>query len=129
MPKTIDQWLAEARARIQRVDAHAAAAIQACGGLLVDIRPAEQRRRAGEIPGAIAIERNVLEWRLSPASAHRIPELAGPEQPVVIVCAQGFASSPAAATLIDLGVVHATDLVGGFEAWAASGLPVRRPEP
>jgi rhodanese-related sulfurtransferase len=128
MPKTIDELLAEARARLQRVDPRAAAAILAGGGLVVDIRPAEQRRRDGEIPGAIAVERNVLEWRLAPSSAYRIAELTGPEHEVVIVCAQGFASSLAAAALLDLGLVHATDLDGGFESWAASGLPVRRAE-
>ena len=126
MPKTIDELLAEARARLQRVDPLAAAAILTGGGLVVDIRPAEQRGRDGEIPGAIAVERNVLEWRLAPSSEYRIAELTGPEQEVVIVCALGFASSLAAAALLDLGLVSATDLDGGFESWAASGLPVRR---
>jgi rhodanese-related sulfurtransferase len=126
MPKTIDQLLTEARARLARVDPHAAAWIRDSGGLLVDIRPAAQRRHEGEIPGAIAVERNVLEWRLDPASPDRLPIVTGYHQPIVIVCSEGYASSLAAAVLQDLGLLGATDLTGGFRAWAAAGLPVQR---
>jgi rhodanese-related sulfurtransferase len=109
-----------------RVDAEAAANIAARGGLLVDLRPLEERRREGEIPGALAIGRNVLEWRLDPASLHRIDEVTGYDQPIVLVCTEGYASSLAAASLQDLGLVNATDLRGGFRAWVASGRPVER---
>ena len=126
MAKTVDQLLSEARSRLKRVNPLAAAAILARGGLLVDIRPGAQRLRDGEIPGAIVVERNVLEWRLDPVSAHRLPEVTGYEQEVVVVCSEGFASSLAAAVLLDLGLVRATDLEGGFQAWAASTLPVRK---
>lgn len=91
-------------------------------------RPAEQRVREGEIPGALIIERNVLEWRLDPASDHRLPAVTGHEQRIVLVCSEGYASSLAAAGLHEIGLLHATDLVGGFQAWAAAGLPVRRPQ-
>ena len=126
MPKTIDELLAAARARLARVDPQAAAAIREAGGLLVDIRPAAQRRREGEIPGAIVVERNVLEWRLDPASPHRLAGITGYDHSIVIVCSEGYASSLAAAVLQDLGLWGATDLVGGFRAWAAEGLPVQR---
>jgi len=96
------------------------------GGLLVDTRPVEQRRRDGEVPGALVIDRNVLEWRLDPASAHRVPNVAGYDQPIVVMCDEGYSSSLAAASLQDLGLVGATDLEGGFQAWAAAGLPVTR---
>jgi rhodanese-related sulfurtransferase len=121
----IDRLLSDARASLVRVDAPAAAEAMRRGALLVDTRPVELRRRDGEIPGALVIDRNVLEWRLDPTSPQRTAELTGAEQPVIVVCNQGYASSLAAATLRQLGLVNATDLVGGFEAWAAAGLPVQ----
>jgi rhodanese-related sulfurtransferase len=123
--KTVDQLVAQARSCLDRVDPHGAAAALERGGLLVDIRPTEQRRREGEIEGATVIERNVLEWRLDPSSAHRIAAVTGYDQEIVVVCSEGYASSLAAAVLQDLGFSRATDLDGGFRAWAASGLPVR----
>ena len=117
--------LAAARARLVRVSPAEAAQLVADGGLLVDTRPVEQRRREGEVPGALVIDRNVLEWRLDPASDHRIPEVTGYDQAIVVMCSEGYSSSLAAAALQDVGLVRATDLEGGFQAWAASGLPVR----
>jgi rhodanese-related sulfurtransferase len=86
---------------------------------VVDIRPEAQRRAEGELPGAVVIERNVLEWRLDPRGAHRIPEVRDHDQPVVVVCSAGYASSLAAASLVDLGFHRAADLDGGFQAWSA----------
>jgi rhodanese-related sulfurtransferase len=94
------------------------------GALLVDIRPQAQRAAEGELPGALVVERNVLEWRLDPASDARLPEAGDYRRPVIVVCSEGYASSLAAASLQDLGLVNATDLAGGFRAWAGSGLPV-----
>jgi len=125
MTSEIDRLLAEARAQLVRPGPRQAAEQLRRGALLVDTRPVEQRRRDGEIPGAVVIDRNVLEWRLDPTSPHRIAEVTGPEQTVILVCNEGYASSLAAATLRRLGVVNATDLDGGFQAWAAAGLPVR----
>lgn len=124
--RTIDDLLAGARARLRRVDAAQAAALQRDGALLVDIRPAAQRRAEGHIPGATVIERNVLEWRLDPASPHKLAAVTSHELPIVLICSEGYASSLAAAALQDLGLRHATDLIGGFHAWAAAGLPIRR---
>ena len=119
----IDRHLAEARARLRRLDpGQAAAAVQA-GALLVDIRPAEQRQREGEVPAALTIERNVLEWRLDPTSSARVAEVSGPDQSVVVLCSEGYASSLAAVSLQALGLWAATDVIGGFRAWAAAGLP------
>jgi len=87
---------------------------------VVDIRPLEQRQRDGELPGARVIDRNVLEWRLDPTSAHRLPEVSGPDQRVIIVCDEGYSSSLAAATLRQLGLHEATDVVGGYQALAAA---------
>lgn len=126
MPKTIDQLLAEVRARLQRLDPRAAAAAVADGALLVDIRPSEQRRREGEIPGALLVERNVLEWRLDPACPYRLPQVSTHDQPIVIVCSEGYASSLAAGVLQELGLQRVTDVEGGFQAWAAAGLPTRK---
>jgi rhodanese-related sulfurtransferase len=92
------------------------------GALLVDIRPQAQRETEGEIPGATIIERNVLEWRFDPASTARLP-VASYDLQVIIFCSEGYTSSLAAASLLDLGVRHATDLDGGFRAWQAAGLP------
>lgn len=89
--------------------------VTAAGGLVVDTRPVEQRRAHGELPGAVVVDRNVLEWRLDPTSPHRLPEVV-PSQQVVIVCNEGYSSTLAAATLRRLGV-DATDLEGGFQGW------------
>jgi rhodanese-related sulfurtransferase len=119
----IDRQLAEARARLHRLDAKQAAAAVDAGALLIDIRPAEQRRREGDVPAAVTIERNVLEWRLDPTSPDRISALSGPDQTVVVLCSEGYASSLAAASLHGVGLGGATDVVGGFRAWAEAGLP------
>lgn len=124
MARPLDDLLADARAQLVRLDPHAAAAARDAGAVLVDIRPFEQRSRDGEIPGAVVVDRNVLEWRLDPEGAHRIAEVAGSDQHVVVVCNEGYASSLAAATLQDIGLPRATDLAGGFIAWRAAGLPV-----
>jgi rhodanese-related sulfurtransferase len=124
--RTIDQILAEARSRLQRVGPQQAARAAGEGALVVDIRPAAQRAAEGEIPGALIVERNVLEWRFDPASAARLPQ-ASYDLRVIVVCSEGYTSSLAAAALQDLGVRHATDLDGGFCAWQAAGLPVTAP--
>jgi len=93
------------------------------GALLVDIRPAAQRRAEGEVPGALIIERNVLEWRLDPTSPSCLPEVLGPDQHIVLLCSEGYASSLAAATLRQIGLHRATDVDGGFKAWLRAGLP------
>jgi len=125
---TLDELLSKARDGIERVDPHQAAARQAEGALLVDTRPIAQRSADGEIPGAIVIERNVLEWRLAPSSHWRIPELGDADRAadhdVIVFCNEGYASSLAAATLRQLGLTRATDLAGGFVAWRDAGLPV-----
>jgi rhodanese-related sulfurtransferase len=101
------------------VEAANLAAEVAGGALVVDTRPVEQRERDGDLPGAIVIDRNVLEWRLDPSSPHRIPEATGTDVRVIVVCNEGYASSLAAATLRRLGLARATDLDGGFQAWRA----------
>ena len=129
MPLTVDDLLASARARIRRLDPHETAAACRRGAVLIDIRPTVQRRWEGEVPGAVVIERNVLEWRLDPASAHRLTRIAGQGRDIVVMCSEGYASSLVAATLVDLGYETAGDLDGGFQAWAKAGLPVRRRRP
>jgi rhodanese-related sulfurtransferase len=114
----IDRLLERARAVITpRPGPAELDAIRRAGGLVVDIRPIAQRSRDGELPGALVVDRNVLEWRLDPTSPWRLPEVTGPDQPVVLVCNEGYASSLAAATLRELGLRRATDLDGGFQAW------------
>ena len=115
-------WSGRDRA-FRRVGPHEAARLWASGGLLVDIRPRVQRAEFGEIPGAIVIERNVLEWRLDPSSPNRHDAVTGSDQDIVVVCQAGYASSLAAASLLELGLLRATDFVGGYEAWAQAGLP------
>ncbi len=118
--RSIDEILAAVRGRLERLEPRQAYAELGEGALLVDIRPAAQRAAEGEIPDALVIERNVLEWRLDPTSPHRLPQVTGPEQQVVLFCDEGYASSLAAATLRRLGLRHATDLVGGYQAWRRS---------
>jgi rhodanese-related sulfurtransferase len=127
MSSILTDLLEEARARLHRVDPHEARAAADAGALLVDIRPEANRRDEGEIPGAVVIDRNVLEWRLDPDGDHRIRGLTDDRDRIVIlVCNEGYASSLAAATLQSIGLPRATDLDGGFRAWAAAGLPVER---
>ncbi|SNS20497.1 rhodanese-like domain-containing protein [Actinoplanes regularis] len=121
--KGIADLLAEARARLDRLDPLRADAAIRDGAVLVDIRPAAQRAEHGEIPGALIIERNVLEWRLDPRSDARLPFANRYDLPVIVTCQEGYTSSLAAAALQDLGLHRATDLAGGFAAWAAAGLP------
>jgi rhodanese-related sulfurtransferase len=119
----VDRLLAQARRGLRRVDAEEAKQLYEDGGLLIDIRPAAQRAEFGEIPGAIVVERNNLEWRLDPGGSHRIPEAEDASRPVVIVCQEGYASSLAAASLLHMGRTAVTDLAGGFVAWKSAGLP------
>ena len=120
----VDRLLRRARSRISRIDAHEAARLLARGAILVDTRPVAQRQDHGAIPGSTTIERNVLEWRLDPTSPNRLPVLDEHDGPIVVYCQQGYSSSFAVASLVDLGLDDVHDLVGGFEAWAAAGLPV-----
>ncbi len=121
----IDGLLERVRQGYERVEAREAyGAARAGEALLVDIRYAALRDRDGLIPGALVIERNELEWRLDPRGSHRVPEATGHDLRVVVICNEGYASSLAAASLHQLGLHRATDLVGGFQSWRAAGLPV-----
>jgi rhodanese-related sulfurtransferase len=121
--RSIDDLLAEARSRITRVTPVEALARIAEGAVLVDIRPAAQRAREGEVPGALVVERNVLEWRFDPASEARLPQATGYDVDVVVLCSEGYTSSLAADALRSLGLTSASDVVGGYQAWVAAGLP------
>ena len=132
MRKTVDELLAAARSRLERLEPAAALAAQRDGALLVDLRSHDERARHGVIPGTLHIPRSVLEWRLDPVSPYRNEAACDLERLVVLVCADGFSSSLAAATLQELGFARATDMIGGFTAWMAAGLPVAgagSPEP
>ncbi|WUA62668.1 rhodanese-like domain-containing protein [Streptomyces sp. NBC_00224] len=127
-PVGIDELLDRVREDLDRVEAREAHdAARAGEALLVDIRYAALRERDGLIPGALVVERNELEWRLDPQGSHRAPEATGHDLRVVVICNEGYASSLAAASLRQLGLHRATDLVGGFQAWRADGLPVTAP--
>ncbi|MER5848827.1 rhodanese-like domain-containing protein [Streptomyces sp. NPDC002012] len=123
-PVGIDELLDQVRAGFVRVGPQEAVAAAADGALLVDIRYAELRERDGLIPGALVVERNELEWRLDPQGSHRAPEAVSHDLHIVVVCNEGYASSLAVASLRQLGLHRATDLIGGFQAWRAAGLPV-----
>ena len=120
--RSIDEILAEARGRIRRLDPELAHRALAHGAVLVDIRPAAQRAAEGGVPGALVIERNVLEWRFDPRSEARLP-IADYDLHVIVLCSEGYTSSLAAAALQELGIHRATDVVGGFHAWVAADLP------
>ncbi len=124
----IDQMLAQARSRLQRVTPAQAHDALAAGALLVDIRPDWQRAADGEVPGALLVERNHLEWRVDPACDARLPQVTGYDLQVIVLCSEGYASSLAADSLRSLGLHRATDVIGGFHAWAAQGLPIQHPE-
>jgi len=122
---TVEALLAGARARLERVTPEAARDQAANGAALIDIRSDGQRARDGELPGAFVIQRNVLEWRLDPDCPDREPALAQRGRRVILICNEGYQSSLAAATLRRFGL-DATDVIGGAQAWRASGLPLER---
>jgi rhodanese-related sulfurtransferase len=126
--RTIDQLLADVRLRIGRIEPEDVPARQAAGALLIDTRPWEQRSRDGEVPGALVVDRNVLEWRLDPSSPDRLPQVTGYDLEVVVLCHEGYSSSLVADTLRTLGLTRTVDVIGGFVAWAAAGLPVVAPD-
>lgn len=121
----IDHVLESARNRLRRLAADEVPAALRRGALLVDIRPQAQRAREGEVPenlNALVIERNVLEWRCDPTSGARLPQATGDDVEWVVLCSEGYTSSLAAVALQDLGLLRATDVIGGYQALLAAGL-------
>jgi rhodanese-related sulfurtransferase len=119
MTSRIDSLLEAARARLRRIDARDVPSALARGAVLVDIRPQAQRDHEGHVPSALVIERNVLEWRCDPTSSARLPQAVGDDVEWVVLCSEGYTSSLAAASLLDLGLYRATDVVGGYRALRA----------
>jgi rhodanese-related sulfurtransferase len=122
--KTVDDLVEQARSHLARLHPREALAAMQAGALIVDIRGDLQRARNGTVPGSVVIGRNVLEWRCDPDCANRDPRIGGLDRHLVLMCDEGCQSSLAAATLQELGFTRATDLIGGFRAWRAAGLPV-----
>lgn len=122
MTSRIDGVLQAARQRLQRLTADQLPAALRRGAVLVDIRPQAQRAAEGEVPAALVIERNVLEWRCDPTSDARLPQAVDDDVEWVILCSQGYTSSLAAAALADLGLHRATDVIGGYHALVAAGV-------
>lgn len=124
----VEEMLARARERLDRVEPGEAASELEEGAVLIDIRSELQRSRDGAVPGALCFSRNVLEWRCDPDSEARDPRVGGRERRLIVMCDAGYQSSLAARSLQELGFEHATDMVGGFQRWRAEGLPVEREE-
>lgn len=120
----IDGHLERVRASLDRVSARRAFEEQQAGALIVDTRTFEQRRVQGDIPGALRIDRTVLEWRLDPTGPWHVDGVSDAETRVIVMCREGFSSSLAAASLQQIGLRRATDVIGGFAAWREAGLPV-----
>ncbi|KAA0080601.1 sulfurtransferase [Mycolicibacterium sp. P9-64] len=118
----IDAVLEAARAKLTRIEARDVPAALRRGALLVDIRPAAQRALEGDVPAALVIERNVLEWRLDPTSDARLPQAVGDDVEWIVLCSEGYTSSLAAASLVDLGLHSATDVIGGYQALKSDGV-------
>ncbi|WP_408638186.1 rhodanese-like domain-containing protein [Nonomuraea corallina] len=121
--RSIEWILADRRRSLHRLSPAEAYARWLGGALVVDIRPAAQRAEEGEVPGALVIERNVLEWRFDPVGEARLPEATGYDVEVIVLCSEGYTSSLAAASLHELGLTRSTDVIGGFRAWREAGLP------
>ena len=121
--RTIDEVLAEARQRLRRLGPAETHEAMGHGAVLVDIRTQAQRAEQGRVPGSLHVERNVLEWRFDPQSGARLPQAAGYDVQVIVMCVEGYTSSLAAVALQDLGLARATDLDGGYRAWQRAGLP------
>ncbi len=127
LTQSVDDLLSSSRKRISRVTPSELADVTDSGGIVIDIRPAHQRSTEGPLPGALIVERNVLEWRLDPSSPHRLPAVRDHHQQVIVVCTEGYASSLAAASLADLGFERPGDLEGGYKAWATWARDKARP--
>ncbi|HEY6424100.1 MAG TPA: rhodanese-like domain-containing protein [Pseudonocardiaceae bacterium] len=123
--RSIEELLADARSRLQRLTPAQAHDAHVVGALLVDIRPGWQRAAEGEVPGALLVERNHLEWRFDPECDARLPQATGYDVQVIVLCSEGYTSSLAADSLRSLGLHRATDVIGGFQAWLAQDLPVQ----
>ncbi len=124
---SVDQMLAQARSTLRRLTPRQASDALAAGAVLVDIRPGWQRAEEGEVPGALVVERNHLEWRFDPQCDSRLPQASDYDVRVIVLCSEGYTSSLAAHSLRTLGLRKATDVIGGFRAWSADGLPVHQP--
>jgi rhodanese-related sulfurtransferase len=124
---SVEHMLRQARSRLRRLTPAQAHDALTAGAVLVDIRPGWQRAREGEIPGALLVERNHLEWRFDPECTARLPQATGYATQVIVICSEGYTSSLAADSLRQLGLHRSTDVIGGFQAWAAQGLPVHPP--
>ena len=120
----ISEVLAEAQARLRRLTPTEAASAMREGATLIDTREGDLRARDGQIPGSVHIPLSVLEWRVDPTSGHQSAAVAGREDRLILICHEGYSSSLAAVRLHDLGFANTTDVIGGFAAWAAAGLPV-----
>ena len=125
----IDDLVERARARIDRLTPGEARAAMERGAVILDTRTYEQRRADGVIPGATVMNRNVVEWRVDPTSGWEDPAVVARTGPVIVMCDEGFASSLAAATLVDLGIEDAADMIGGYQAWKEAGLPTEPAPP
>ncbi|MGI8904664.1 MAG: rhodanese-like domain-containing protein [Solirubrobacteraceae bacterium] len=122
---SVEELLAAARSRLTRLQPREADEAVRAGAVIVDIRPDSQRTPDGAVPHALIIARNVLEWRCDPTSDARDPAVSDPRRRIIVMCDEGYQSSLAAATLLELGLPLATDLIGGFQAWRRAGLEVR----
>jgi rhodanese-related sulfurtransferase len=125
----IERMVEADRSLLQRLEPREADAAVRRGGVIVDIRSHEQRVEHGVVPGSVRVHRNVLEWRVDPSSGWHDDRFAAYDGPVIVMCQEGYSSSMAAATLQRLGFTRATDMVGGFEAWAEAGLPTQPLDP
>jgi rhodanese-related sulfurtransferase len=124
--RTVTDLLEQSRRHLRRLDPGAAYSAMRGGALLIDTRSEEDLARRGRVPGSLHIPLSVLEWRVDPGSSHRNPQVGGLDRHLILLCAQGYSSSLAARRLQELGFSRATDVIGGFEAWEAAGLPVER---
>lgn len=122
--RTIDDVLAMAQARLRRLTPQAAHSAMRDGWILIDTRSSDERRADGVVPGSLHVPLSVLEWRVDPASGHQHPRIAGRERRLILLCAEGYASSLAAVRLHELGFTETTDVIGGFAAWRDAGLPI-----
>jgi rhodanese-related sulfurtransferase len=127
--RTLEQLLAEASTRIHRYQPAQAFTAASKGALIIDTRSDLDRQRDGIIPGSLHIPRTVLEWRLAPSSPYRTPHVTESNQQLLLICDHGCSSILAAASLVDLGLVGAGDIIGGFAAWSAAGLPITSAPP
>ena len=114
--------VAAAKTRVREVPLADAEQAITRADVLVDVREADEFA-SGHLAGAIHVSRGLLEFKFSAN-----PVLQPRDLKIVLYCKTSGRAALAASALQDMGYLNVQSIAGGFDAWAASGKPVVKPE-